>query len=67
MVTGRTRRPALRIALIVGTLLTLFYQGEALFTGDLDAETLARIMFNYCLPYIVSSIGFLLACRVPHP
>lgn len=67
VVTGRTRRPALRIALIVGTLLTLFYQGEALFTGDLDVETLARIVFNYCLPYIVSSIGFLLACRVPRP
>lgn len=65
LVTGRTRRPALRIALIVGTLLTLFYQGGALFTGDLDAETFARITFNYCLPYIVSSIGFLLACRVP--
>lgn len=65
VLTGRTRRPALRIALIVGTLLTLFYQGEALFTRDLDAETLARIMFNYCLPYIVSSIGFLVACRSP--
>jgi hypothetical protein len=65
LVTGRTRRPALRIALIVGTLLTLFYQGEALFTGDLDAETFARITFNYCLPYVVSSIGFLLACRLP--
>jgi hypothetical protein len=65
LVTGRTRRPALPIALIVGTLLTLFYQGGALFAGDLDAEILARITFNYCLPYIVSSIGFLLACRVP--
>jgi hypothetical protein len=65
LVTGRTRRPALRIALIVGTLLTLFYQGGALLTGDLDAETVGRILFNYCLPYVVSSIGFLLACRVP--
>jgi hypothetical protein len=49
----------------VGTLLTLFYQGQALFTGDLDAETVGRIVFNYCLPYIVSSIGFLVGCRVP--
>jgi hypothetical protein len=65
LVTGRTRRPALRIAAIVGTLLTLFYQGEILFAGDLDAGAAARIMFNYCLPYIVSSIGFLLACRTP--
>lgn len=65
VLTGRTRRPALRIALIVGTVLTLFYQGPALFTGDLDAVDLARIVFNYCLPYIVSSIGFLVACRVP--
>jgi hypothetical protein len=65
VLTGRTRRPALRIAVIVGTLLTLFYQGEALFTGDLDAETVGRILFNYCLPYIVSSIGFLVGCRVP--
>lgn len=67
LLTGRTRRPALRIALVVGTLLTLFYQGTALFTGALDGETVARITFNYCLPYVVSSIGFLLACRVPHP
>lgn len=49
----------------MGSVLTLFYQGEALFTGDLDAETFARIVFNYCLPYIVSSIGFLVGCRVP--
>ena len=65
LVTGRTRRPALRISLIVGTLLTLFYQGEALLTGELDAETAARVTFNYCLPYVVSSVGFLLACRSP--
>lgn len=65
VLTGRTRRPALRIALIVGTLLTLFYQGEVLFIGDLDAETVARIVFNSCLPCIVSSIGFLVGCRVP--
>jgi hypothetical protein len=65
LVTGKTWRPALRIALIVGTVLTLFYQGGALFKGDLDAEAATRITFNYCLPYVVSSVGFLLACRVP--
>ena len=65
MLTGRTRRPALRIALILGTLLTLFYQAKALLAGDLGAESVAPIVFNYCLPYIVSSIGFLVGCRVP--
>jgi hypothetical protein len=42
-------------------------KGRALFTGALDAATLGGILFNYCLPYIVSSIGFLVACRVPRP
>ena len=65
LVTGKTRRPALRIALVVGTLLTLFYQGGDLFAGDVDAEAAGRMAFNYCLPYVVSSVGFLLACRVP--
>ena len=56
MRSPRELKPALR---------TLSYRGGALCSGDVDGETFARIAFNYCLPYVVSSIGFLLACRVP--
>lgn len=67
-VTGRTRRPALVVCLAVGTLLTVVHQGPALVAGDLGGATLARVAFNYALPYLVSSIGVLSACRTsPHP
>lgn len=62
-VTGRTRRPALVVCLVVGTLLTVVHQGPTLAAGDIGGATLARVAFNYALPYLVSSIGVLSACR----
>lgn len=65
VVCGRTRRPALRIALLVGTLLSLINQGGVLLDGDAGWATVVRIASNYAIPYLVSSIALLSACRVP--
>lgn len=57
-------RPAARIALIVGTLLTLVNQGGVLMSGDVDRMTIMRVAANYAIPYVVSSIGLLASYRV---
>ncbi len=53
-------RPAIvkrsvRVALVVGTLLTLINQGGRLLAIDIDAPTLARIVLTYIVPYCVST------------
>lgn len=60
---GRTRRPALRVALVVGALLSLINQSDAIVHGAISAELVARIAANFAIPYVVSSIGFLNAHR----
>lgn len=65
IVRGATIHPAARIALVVGTLLTVVNQGGVILSGDLGAPTLVRIVANYLIPYVVSSIGFLASFRTP--
>lgn len=53
-------RPAIvkrsvRVALVVGTALTLINQGGRLLALDIDAPTLARIVLTYIVPYCVST------------
>lgn len=60
---GRTVRPAARIALVVGTLLTVVNQFAVLTSGDHSPATAARVAANYAIPYVVSSIGFLSGFR----
>lgn len=64
---GRTVRPSARIALVVGTLLTVVNQFAVLASGDHAPATLARVAANYAIPYIVSSVGFLSSYRVSAP
>lgn len=59
----RTLRKTLRIALIVGTLLSLINQGHVIAAGDTSAITWIRVMANYLIPWVVSSVGFLSASR----
>jgi len=58
-----TLRRTLKIAAIVGTLLSLINQGSVLFAGDATIATWVRIAMNYAVPFCVSSIGFLSATR----
>jgi hypothetical protein len=61
---GYTFRPCIRIALVVGTVLSIVNQGAVVVDGA-DAMTAVRIGFNYFVPFVVSSIGYLAAFRVP--
>lgn len=63
LVTGRTIRPALPVALVVGSLLSVINQGAAVLGGKVDVVTMIRLGANYTIPYVVSSLGFLSAHR----
>ncbi len=63
ILTGRTFTTSVRVALIVGTVLTLVNQSPALSAGHLDLALVLRVLANYLIPYTVSSIGYLSAFR----
>ena len=52
-----------RVALIVGTLLSLINQGAVVFGGHATDVTWLRVASNYAMPFLVSSIGFYLSQR----
>ena len=45
------------VALVVGTLLSLLNQGDAIVTGRFDGVVTLRIIGNYLIPFIVSNLG----------
>jgi hypothetical protein len=58
-----TLRRTLRIALLVGIILSLVNQGTVVAGGDATAVTWARVAANFFVPFCVSSAGFLAATR----
>jgi hypothetical protein len=60
---GATFRTASRISLVVGSLLTVVNQAGVLVNGDQTTLTWVRIGFNYAIPYVVASLGFLAPFR----
>lgn len=64
---GATFRTGSRIALVVGTLLTAVNQGTVLASGHAGAATIFRVVANYLIPYVVSSLGYLAPFRVRRP
>ena len=60
---GVTFHTASRVALVVGTLLTVINQGEVVMTGQQTTATFVRIACNYLIPYTVASIGYLAPLR----
>lgn len=58
-----TLRKTLKIAVIVGTLLSLINQGSVITGGEATAATWVRVGMNYIVPFCVSSTGFLSAAR----
>ncbi len=57
---GVTVRSASRIALVVGTWLSLVNQSSAIFDGR---PPWFKISLNYATPFVVASLGFLAARR----
>jgi len=60
---GVTVRAASPVALVVGTILSAVNQGSTIANGAATWATWARVVVNYCVPFVVASIGFLSACR----
>ena len=56
-------RRALRIALVVGTLLVAINHGAALLSGQLDLTRLMQIGLTYLVPYGVSTYASVQALR----
>lgn len=56
---GVTFRTASKIAVVVGTLLTIVNQGAVIIAGDATLATWLRTAANYLIPYTVASIGYL--------
>lgn len=67
IVVGATAPVAAKVALVVGTILSAANQGGALVDGDANWVTGLRVLVNYVVPYIVSSVGYLATFRVVRP
>ncbi len=52
-------RRTLRIALIVGTILTAINQGNVILGGAATTFTWVKTGLNYCVPFVVSNLGLL--------
>ncbi|MEM8618707.1 MAG: nitrate/nitrite transporter NrtS [Actinomycetota bacterium] len=60
---GVTFTTCARIALVVGTMLSVINQGAVILDGDATVMTWVRVGFNYLVPFVVSSIGYLAPFR----
>jgi hypothetical protein len=56
-------RRTLRIALVVGVILTLINQGDVIIGGDASALTWVKVGLNFCVPFVVSNLGLLAGKR----
>jgi hypothetical protein len=56
-------RRTLKIALVVGTILTLINQLDVILKGDATTLTWIKAGLNYCVPFIVSNLGVLAGKR----
>lgn len=63
IIGGVTFRTCARVAVVVGTILTLVNQGSVILAGDASVATWIRVAVNYLVPFIVSSIGYLAPFR----
>jgi hypothetical protein len=56
-------RRTLRIALVVGVVLTLINQGDVIIGGDASPATWIKVGLNFCVPFVVSNLGLLAGKR----
>lgn len=55
----RNLRRTVRIALVVGLLLTLINQGAVIASGHATAASWVRCVLNFVVPFLVSNAGLL--------
>lgn len=56
-------RRTLRIALVVGVILTLINQADVIIGGDASTATWIKVALNFCVPFVVSNLGLLAGKR----
>jgi hypothetical protein len=56
-------RRTLRIALVVGLILTAINQLDVILGGDATAGTWVKTGLNFCVPFVVSNLGLLAGKR----
>jgi hypothetical protein len=56
-------RRTVRIALVVGVILTLINQLDVFIKGDATALTWIKTALNFCVPFVVSNLGLLAGKR----
>jgi hypothetical protein len=54
-VSGKVVKSALRVSLLVGTLLAFINHGEAIMRLSVPAENLVQILLTYLVPYCVAT------------
>jgi hypothetical protein len=63
ILSGATLSATWKIALVVGTILSLANQLGPMVDDPRDWLTWLRVGFNYAVPFFVASIGYLAAYR----
>ena len=61
---GVTFNTCARVALLVGTILSVVNQGAVIADGDATPMTWARVAVNYLIPFLVSSFGYIAPFRL---
>jgi hypothetical protein len=56
-------RRTVRIALVVGTVLTAINQGDVLLGGEGTPATAIKIPINFLVPFVVSNLGVISGAR----
>jgi hypothetical protein len=56
-------RRTIRIAAVVGVVLTAINEGDVLIEGKASTATAAKIAMNFLIPFIVSNLGLLAGGR----
>ncbi len=57
LVNPRYATPAIRVALVVGTLLFAINHGAALLHGEMNPTRWISALLTYCVPYAVNIHG----------
>jgi hypothetical protein len=55
--SGPVRRRAIKVALVVGTVLLAINHGDAILSGNVPPVRLLRMILTVVVPYVVSTVS----------